>query len=856
MKVMIKTKLLFAEPENNIQADLIAESIPVQKEQQALTTLDTAPTFLVGDGIVVTRYDLTIDQGSDNIARVGGKILVASGHGDFILTRYNSDGSLDTSFSGDGRVTTDFNNNVDRVSGIAVQSDGKILVAGDSYNSNVSKFALVRYNSDGSLDTSFSGDGKVTTDLTPYADEGKSVIVQTDGKILVAGYSARIGWDFAVVRYNSDGSLDTGFSGDGKVITDFNNSADDEGLAATLQTDGKILVAGISNNDFALVRYNTDGSLDKSFSGDGRVTTDFNSGDDIGWSVAVQADGEILVAGNSNNDFALARYNSDGGLDASFSGDGKVTTDIDLYSSAITIQAGGKILVSGINSGDYVMVRYNADGSLDTGFGLDSTLNERPVYRENAMVAVVLDHSVQVYDAELAAQGNYAGASVTLARHGSANAHDVFSGKGNLSLAGGNAVISGITIGTVSNSNGILKITFNANATQERVNEALSSLAYKNTSDAPLSSVQIDWTFNDGNTGVQGTGGALKALGSSIVTIKAANDQPTGLVTISGQLTEGKTLSAGNTLADADGLNAITYIWKADATVLGTGSTYTLKATDVGKNLTVTAGYTDKGGVYQKVISEVTDVVGAVQAGTANDDFISGTDGDDILYGYAGDDVLNGGSGDDTLDGGSGNGNDRLIGGTGNDTFIVDAGGDVVTEADAAGTDVIKSSVGIILGTNVENLILTGTTAINGTGNGSANMLSGNVANNVLSVRAGNDLLIGGAGNDTLTGGTGQDVFRLNAALTANIDTITDFNVADDTVQLQNAVFTQLTATGVLNTAYFKIGPATDVNDFIIYNNTTGALFYDADGNGAGAAVQIAALGANLALTNADFVVI
>ena len=341
---MIRIKLPFAEPENNTPINFIVESIPVQKEQPLVPLPNKAPTFLVGDGIIVTRYDLTINQGSGNVARVNGKILVAGGVDDFILIRYNRDGSLDTHFSSDGKVTTDFNNNYDRAWSIAVQSDGKILVAGDTFGDfgKGHKFALARYNSDGSLDTSFSGDGKVTTDLTPYADEGKSVIVQADGKILVAGYSARIGWDFALVRYNSDGSLDTSFSGDGKVITDFNNSANDEGLVATLQTDGKILVAGISNNDFALVRYNTDGSLDKSFSGDGRVTTDFNSGDDIARSVAMQADGKILVAGNSNNNFVLARYNSDGSLDASFSGDGKVTTDISLYPDAIIVQSNAK----------------------------------------------------------------------------------------------------------------------------------------------------------------------------------------------------------------------------------------------------------------------------------------------------------------------------------------------------------------------------------------------------------------------------------------------------------------------------------------------------------------------------------
>ncbi|ASF48541.1 M10 family metallopeptidase C-terminal domain-containing protein [Methylovulum psychrotolerans] len=116
----------------------------------------------------------------------------------------------------------------------------------------------------------------------------------------------------------------------------------------------------------------------------------------------------------------------------------------------------------------------------------------------------------------------------------------------------------------------------------------------------------------------------------------------------------------------------------------------------------------------------------------------------------------------------------------------------------------------------------------------------------------------GGLGNDTLTGGAGSDVFRFNTAPSAgNTDTVLDFTVADDTIQLENAVFTQLTATGVLNAAEFKIGAAAaDANDFIIYNAGTGALSYDADGNGAGAAVQIAILGVGLALTNADFVVI
>ena len=133
--------------------------------------------------------------------------------------------------------------------------------------------------------------------------------------------------------------------------------------------------------------------------------------------------------------------------------------------------------------------------------------------------------------------------------------------------------------------------------------------------------------------------------------------------------------------------------------------------------------------------------------------------------------------------------------------IAVDASGDVVAESNAAGTDTIKALVTLTLAANVENLTLTGTAAINGTGNGLANTLTGNSANNVLSGDTGNDTLDGGLGNDTLTGGAGKDVFRFTTAPAANIDKITDFVAADDTIQLENAIFTKLSTTGVINNA-------------------------------------------------------
>jgi Ca2+-binding RTX toxin-like protein len=231
----------------------------------------------------------------------------------------------------------------------------------------------------------------------------------------------------------------------------------------------------------------------------------------------------------------------------------------------------------------------------------------------------------------------------------------------------------------------------------------------------------------------------------------------------------------------------------------------------------------------------------------------AGNDLNNKLTGNSAANQLNGGLGNDTLDGKAGA--DNMIGGLGNDNYIVDNAGDIVTENLNEGTDKISSSITRTLPANVENLTLTGTSVINGNGNGLANILIGNSAANQLSGGANNDTLDGGTGNNTLTGGGGQDTFKFTSA--GHIDAITDFVVVDDTIQLENAVFAALTTTGSLAAGQFKIGTlASDANDFIIYNNVTGALLYDADANGAGLATQIATVGVGLAMTNADFVVI
>ena len=240
--------------------------------------------------------------------------------------------------------------------------------------------------------------------------------------------------------------------------------------------------------------------------------------------------------------------------------------------------------------------------------------------------------------------------------------------------------------------------------------------------------------------------------------------------------------------------------------------------------------------------------------GNALNNNIVGNNAANQLNGYDGNDTLAGGAGDDILTGWSGA--DAMLGRLGSDSYFIENAGDVVTEKVNEGTDTVSSKITYTLSVNVENLILTDTTTINGTGNDLANVITGNNAANQLNGGAGNDTLDGGLGTDKLTSGTGNDIFKFTTK--GHIDTITDYSVPNDTIQLENAVFKSLATTGTLDVSQFKVGTqAADANDFIIYNNTAGTLLYDADGNDTTvAAVQIATIGAGLNLTNADIVVI
>lgn len=316
------------------------------------------------------------------------------------------DGILDNSFDMDGLVTMDINNSNDVMKSIITQADGKIIVAGYTSDMVIDKFCLVRFNSNGMVDNSFGSNGVVITTFA-YTSIASDVALQNDGKIIVAGHT----WggsenNFALARYNSNGVLDASFGNLGTVSTPFSSK---NAVARTLkiQTDGKIVVGGhvySSNNDFdefAIARYNTNGSLDVTFGTGGQVATSFGIGTK-NWinSIQLQNNGKIVAGGFSNNFFALARYNLNGTLDLTFGINGLITTIIPNTTQGIinsialdtdeSIFAGG-FSTDTINNGtnNSTIVKYDSLGNPDSTFGMNGILVTN-ISAENDVIADIL----------------------------------------------------------------------------------------------------------------------------------------------------------------------------------------------------------------------------------------------------------------------------------------------------------------------------------------------------------------------------------------------------------------------------------------------------------------------------------
>ena len=313
-----------------------------------------------------------------------------------------ADGDLDSSFGNGGQVMTDINKSTDIADAVAIQSDGKLVVVGQTYKNNDytgEDFVVTRYNSNGTLDTTFGRGGKVRTDFPGLAAVPSSVVIQPDGKIVVAGGAFPLFTflgDFKVVRYLPNGKLDRSFGEEGIVTSSFPGQGS-YAFAVALQSDGKIIAAGTdfvdfssednSNTDFAIARYNTDGSPDPTFGGGtGQLTTDFDGFNDDAFSILIQADGRLVAVGSAKNptnfyDFAATRYLADGTLDTTFGDAGKVRTDFgdhgfDQARSAVLLPD-GRIVAAGFaitQNGafqKFAVARYTANGTLDTTFSGD-----------------------------------------------------------------------------------------------------------------------------------------------------------------------------------------------------------------------------------------------------------------------------------------------------------------------------------------------------------------------------------------------------------------------------------------------------------------------------------------------------
>jgi uncharacterized delta-60 repeat protein len=281
-------------------------------------------------------------------------------------------GMMDASFGRDGRVTID-GGGTEQAFALALQKDGKVLVAG--YSSVGYDAVVYRLNRNGSFDRSFDRDGRLAID-NGGTEEANALVVQRDGKIVVAGHSTR-GYDTVVYRLKRNGSFDRSFSTDGRLR--IGSGGFQEALALTAQPDGKILIAGRSDGDAFVYRLRPNGAFDRTFAHRGRLLID-NGGEECAYALALQRDGKIVVAGSStlNGDAVVYRLNANGSFDRSFAGDGRLAIDRGGSESAraLALQANGKILVAGQTSvaDDAVVYRLNRDGSFDRSFAGDGRL--------------------------------------------------------------------------------------------------------------------------------------------------------------------------------------------------------------------------------------------------------------------------------------------------------------------------------------------------------------------------------------------------------------------------------------------------------------------------------------------------
>jgi uncharacterized delta-60 repeat protein len=339
-------------------------------------------------------------QPDGKIVVVGAISQVSTGLVALEVLRYNADGSPDTAFGSGGAAATRVDGMDAEANAVALQPDGKILVAGTAHSTggDRDRFMVARFTSDGSLDTTFGTAGTASTPVGQGSAAGHGLALQSDGKVVVVGtafFNGSTDDDFGVVRFNPDGTLDPGFGTGGVITTDFGGVGAgaaaplDRANAVAIQPDGRIVVVGGTGGrsaDLALARYNPDGSPDASFGSTGRAVGGIGGGGE-GYAVVMQPDGQILVAGSggstgSGESFLVARFRGDGSLDTTFASSGFATAAFESGGSgarAMVLQPDDMVVLGGsgygpaptdVPNGGFALLRYRADGSPDASFGV------------------------------------------------------------------------------------------------------------------------------------------------------------------------------------------------------------------------------------------------------------------------------------------------------------------------------------------------------------------------------------------------------------------------------------------------------------------------------------------------------
>ncbi|MFC9298645.1 calcium-binding protein [Streptomyces sp. NPDC057010] len=603
---------------------------------------DLDPTF--GEGGVVITDLIYYEYTNDMVLQPDGKILTVGSQSpaeggengsDFSLVRYNPNGSPDPGFGDGGAVTTDFSPS-DDAQGVALQSDGKIIVAGNTWveENGVTRgqFTVLRYTANGTLDPTFGTDGRVFPDFGPGSGAG-AVRVLSDDRILAAGGAQG---DFALVRLTPGGSLDTTFGdGDGRVTTQLaggNASVEDLALQPS---DGKIVAVGragayTNNSTVALARYGADGSPDPTFDNDGNTTVDWGTADDVASGVVLQPDDKPVVAGYGSEGFTTARFNTNGSPDTSFGGDGRVGTTFETGLGAahdVALQPDGKIVTVGVGGGpdgghDFAVARLTSAGVLDGTFSGDGKVTTDVGYD-------FFDDFEEAHAVSIQPDGKLVVAGVT-----------------NDSTA--RAVVRYEVTGT--------------------------------TPPPPPPTADVSVT-KDGATSL--------SLGDPVTyTVRVTNNSTTTAAT-GVQLTDALSGTAagtilGTTTSQGSCTTSPTQATCALGTLpVGTTATVTITAEPSRSGTltdTATAGAqndTTPGNNSASRTTTVTNTRGCTIVGTSGNDTLNGGYGNDVICALSGNDTVNASFGNDTVH--AGPGNDRVDGGYGNDTLIGGPGSDTLT---------------------------------------------------------------------------------------------------------------------------------------------------------------------------------